>query len=260
LSKADKEIEMADSRGEGNPMCPVDVATNDTVKFVQAHLPAGPLRILEIGCGRGEVAVELQKLGHRVIALDADAASVEQAKSTGVDARQVRWPDFEEAPFDAILFTRSLHHISPLAEAVDHSRRMLLPQGVLIVEDFAYETIDRKTSEGVYGLARLLKTCGMLQGSEGFIQAFVESGGAFDHWHQNHPHDLHTAQAIRTELQRVFSQVTEEKTAQLYRYFLATLPQDEQGQAIAADLFEIETRMGEAGGIELIGRRFIAHI
>ncbi len=250
----------SDNREDGKPGRPVDVATNDTYKFVQPYLTPGPLRVLEIGCGRGEFALELQRLGHRVIALDADASSVEKAKSAGVDARLVQWPDFAETPFDFILFTRSLHHINPLAGALDQTRRLLLPGGVLIVEDFDYEAIDRKTSGWVYGVASILKACGMLQGSEGFIQGFVESGGAFDHWHQHHPHDLHTAQAIRAELNRVFPLVREENSAQLYRYFLAVLPQDQPGHAVAASLFEAETRLGEAGGIELIGRRFVARL
>src|SRR5690348_16683446 len=115
---------MSESRKGGTPVRPVDVATNDTLNFVQAHLPPGPLRILEIGCGKGEVALELKRLGHKVIALDADADSVEQARRAGVDARLARWHNFEDALFDAILFTRSLHHITPLAPAVDQTRRL----------------------------------------------------------------------------------------------------------------------------------------
>lgn len=241
-------------------MRPVDVATNDTVKFVQANLSLNPKRLLEVGCGKGDLALALQNLGHRIIAVDADRASVEQAKTLGIDARVVTWPDFEEAPFDAILFTRSLHHITPLPEALEKARQLLVPGGKIIIEDFAYEEIDRKTSEWLYGTALVLKGGGLLSDAAGFIKAFSESGGEFHFWQHFRSHDLHTAATLKQELQRGFTNLTEEKNVTMYRYFLPNLPQDDQGYALAENLFEAEKRLGEAGGIELIGRYFVVNI
>jgi len=48
-------------------MRPLDIPTNQTLEFVQAHLPASPARVLEIGCGNGELAHRLQVLGHQII-------------------------------------------------------------------------------------------------------------------------------------------------------------------------------------------------
>src|SRR2546421_485475 len=123
-------------------MHPNLVALHGTLDFVQQHLPQAPGRLLEVGCGSGELSALLQKAGHHVIALDSDAAMIEQARQLGIDARVAVWPDFEEARFDAILFTRSLHHITDLPGAVSQAHRLLAPGGTLLVEDFAYETID----------------------------------------------------------------------------------------------------------------------
>ena len=43
---------------------PIDVATRETVEFIRAHSAPGD-RVLEVGCGRGEVA---HALGRRIVA------------------------------------------------------------------------------------------------------------------------------------------------------------------------------------------------
>jgi ubiquinone/menaquinone biosynthesis C-methylase UbiE len=238
---------------------PIDVATNDSVEFVQQHLPPGSQRILEVGCGRGEVASQLQEKGHQLIAIDSNEEAVAQARKLGVDARLAQWPDFEDTPFDAILFTSSLHHITPLTEALNQAHRLLVPSGVLIVDEFAYEAIDLPTSEWCYSLALLLKDCQALQTKAGFIMKFLEGGGEFDHWQHFREHGLHPASIINKELKQIFPHVNETKEAYLYRYFLPALAETEQGFTLATNLLELEKRMGRAGGIQPIGRRFVAH-
>ncbi len=181
-------------------MRPVDVATNETIAFVERHLSASPLRILEVGCGKGEVAARLQQDGHHIIAIDGNASVIEQARRLGIDARVAHWPDFEEAAFDVVLFTRSLHHMAPLAASLIHAHDLLLPSGVLLVEDFAYEAIDPRASELCYSLATFLKTCLALVMKDKFLSAFVETGGDFAFWQQNHDHELHTALVMRGTL------------------------------------------------------------
>lgn len=110
--------------------------TAETLVFVRSWL-AHPLRVLEVGCGEGELAAALVEGGYRVVAIDSDAAAVEIAKARGVDARLATWPLFDDGQFDAVLFTRSLHHIEPLDAAVAHAREVLQPGGRIIIEDFA---------------------------------------------------------------------------------------------------------------------------
>ncbi len=99
-------------------MRPSDLAADETVAFVLAHIAQPPLCILDVGCGAGLVARRLQARGYDVVAIDESAELVQQARALGADARVAAWPSFADTPFDVVLFARSLHHIQPLAEAV----------------------------------------------------------------------------------------------------------------------------------------------
>ncbi len=103
--------------------------------FLASHLSIGA-DVLEVGCGEGHVAAALASHGHRLIAVDADLECVARAQERGVRASG-SWPEFDSPPLDAIVFTRSLHHISPLDKAVERARELLRPMGSLLIEDFA---------------------------------------------------------------------------------------------------------------------------
>ena len=54
---------------------PIDVPTRETVEFLAAHVSHGA-SLLEVGCGRGEVARLLGDGGYRVVAIDAEPDAV----------------------------------------------------------------------------------------------------------------------------------------------------------------------------------------
>lgn len=240
-------------------MRPRDIATNETLKFVQAHLSTTPARILEIGCGNGELAQRLQRLGHQIVGIDSSAAAVHEAQRLGVDARVAQWPEFVDEPFDTILFTRSLHHIHSLDEAIEKTVAMLKPSGSVIVEDFAFDEIDRATVEWFYGVLALLHTCNrlILEVEDNFGKALWQGNGDFDIWRREHDHDLHTAAKMLSVLQNGFTSRLEAPAPYLYRYLSPLLEENEDGHAIAAQVLESEKRMAPAGAIKLIGRRFV---
>lgn len=99
----------------------------ETLKFVRRFVPRGA-RILEIGCGDGELAAALG-----AVAIDSSPDAVAVARSRGVDARLATWPCSIDGTFDAVLFTRSLHHISPLDEAIAR-----IPAPLVLIEDFSF--------------------------------------------------------------------------------------------------------------------------
>src|SRR2546430_6145153 len=88
--------------------------TRYTYDFIKRFLSSEHSCILEVGCGTGELAARLSKDGYSVVAIDSGGASIAAARQLGVDARVVTWPDFASGQFDAVLFTRSLHHIHAL--------------------------------------------------------------------------------------------------------------------------------------------------
>jgi len=168
-------------------------ATAQTLSFVERWL-THPLRILEVGCGDGDLASALVERGHDVIAIDSDSAAVAAAKGRGVDARVAIWPAFEGGKFDAVLFTRSLHHIEPLDSAVTRAREVLRPGGRIIIEDFAPAEMSPRFLSWLRGeLSRI--------GEE---------------WHQDHVHPIAD---IRRAVASQFSIELEADTPYCYRYF-----------------------------------------
>src|SRR5213593_2182454 len=94
--------------------------TRYTYNFIKRFLPSECRRILEVGCGTGELAARLSKDGYSVVAIDTDRDSVAAALRLDVNAHVATWPDFDQSQFDAVLFTRSLHHIHPIDESLRH--------------------------------------------------------------------------------------------------------------------------------------------
>ena len=115
--------------------------TRQTLQFVREWLNSKS-HVLEVGCGDGELAVELQSLGHSVVAIDANPGNVVAARGRGVDVRCASWPDFYAGRFNAVLFTRSLHHIAPLDRAVEVALRTA-PR--ILVEDFSLSEAGPRT-------------------------------------------------------------------------------------------------------------------
>lgn len=210
-------------------MRPRDIATNETLKFVQTHLSTAPARILEIGCGNGELAQRFQRLGHQIVGIDSSPAVVHEARRGGVDARVAQWPEFADQPFDMILFTRSLHHIHSLDEAIEKAAAALKPLGLVIVEDFAFDEIDRATVEWFYGVLALLHTCGRLivDDDGSFGKALWQGNGDFDIWRREHNHDLHTAVKMLSALKKEFTPRMEAPAPYLYRYLCPLLEENE---------------------------------
>ncbi len=58
--------------------------TRYSYDFVKRFLPPKGGRILEIGCGAGELAACLFKDGYEVVAIDSDCDSIAVAQSRGV--------------------------------------------------------------------------------------------------------------------------------------------------------------------------------
>jgi SAM-dependent methyltransferase len=132
-------------------------------------------------------------LGHEVIAIDSSAKAIGDAKRFGVDARVENFHEFREAPFDVILFTRSLNHIRPLSLALNQAHALLKPLGLLIVEDFAYSDTSEHTAAWFYRLLKLLDACQVLLPAEdSFGRALLKGGGDISLW-RDHVHEINTA-------------------------------------------------------------------
>jgi len=153
--------------------------TMDFAPFVLAHLPPPPARVLEIGCGSGELARALAAARYAVTALDPEAPA-------GEPFRQVTFEEFSEpGPFDAVVAGRSLHHNHELGAALDKVVGLLAPYGVLVLDEFAWDRLDDATARWYY-----------TRRGEPVV-------GWRERWNEEHE-GLHTYQAMRRELDSRF--------------------------------------------------------
>jgi SAM-dependent methyltransferase len=237
-----------------------DLPTLETVAFIEAHVPCRPSRILEVGCGQGAVAARLQSSGHELIAIDSDPVAIASARKRGLDARVASWPDFDCDSIDVVLFTRSLHHIKRLPEAVNRAKQVLKNGGRVMVEDFAFDEIGTLWNDWLYAHLARLDTAGLLRRpGDGLAEKLLQHHGSHNAFHCERDHDLHSATAMLACLREHFSRMKVMTAPYLYRYICAILEDTEQGHAEAAKILDEEKRLAVTRGIALIGRRIVAH-
>ena len=228
--------------------------TRFTYDFVRRFLPQRPQRILEVGCGTGELASRLLQDGCAVVAIDSDHDSVVAARQLGVDASVAAWPDFDDGNFDAILFTRSLHHIHPLDQALRRAVDSLADGGRIIVEDFAYESADEKTLRWFASAIRLIESEGLLVETD----ALLSKTETVNAWREDHGHELHTAAEIGAQLEKLFGDVVTEDAPYYFRYLSGAIAVAEKRDAILQALAEQEAARTADCSIVALGRRFVA--
>jgi SAM-dependent methyltransferase len=112
---------------------------------IERNLPPAPARVLDAGCGDGTLAEGLRAKGYTVTAIDIDPSLA----SPSVQVADIC--TYEDQPFDAVIFSLSLHHVHDLARAVKQSRHLLAPAGLVIVDEFAWERADDTVADVFYG-------------------------------------------------------------------------------------------------------------
>ena len=199
--------------------------------FVEQHLPSRPARVLEIGCGNGDLARALADKGFEVTAIDPHAPDGDIFQAVSLE-------DFADPePFDAVVAVRSLHHIHGLDRAVAKMARLLRPGGRVVIHEHAWERIDHDTAR--WYLEQ--------RGAGPHAHAHSAPATAEDcihRWNSDH-RDLHTATAMLAELERHFTQL----------YFdWAPYLHCELAPAVTA---EQEQSFIDAGAIQAVGFDFV---
>jgi ArsR family transcriptional regulator len=128
-------------------------AFNDDV--LRAHaiarlVPPG-LRVADVGTGTGILAIELARLGLRVIAIDHSEAMLEAARRkleaqavTGVELRrgEIAALPLRDAEVDAALAHMVLHYLPSPADGIREMARVVQPEGRIVVVDFVSHELD----------------------------------------------------------------------------------------------------------------------
>jgi SAM-dependent methyltransferase len=160
------------------------------------ELVAGRRRILEVGCGDGRLAAELAAAGHDVTAIDLAAPPTPPAGARFVEGDFMTFTD--PGRFEAVLFTRSLHHIAPLDDAVARARGLLVAGGLLVVDDFDLEAPDEATA--------------------GWFFAMQGQTGDVARWRAEHEPGLHVGAALIGAVTARFGAVTVTRGPYLHHY------------------------------------------
>jgi SAM-dependent methyltransferase len=238
---------------------PSDVPTRETLMFLTSHIPMGA-EVLEIGCGEGQVACELLRHGYRVTGLDSDPELIARAQERGVSAIVGSWPEFGgSVSFDAIAFTRSLHHISPLREAISRARELLKPRGSLLIEDFAFEEVDETTIDWFAKVLRSKHATALINPIAGqLVTELLSSTDVMDVWQRNRGHDVHSITNMNEAIAERFVPHETRSVPYLYRYLIPVLAGTSKAASFVSEVFQQETLLGQRGQVVLLGRRIVA--
>ena len=103
--------------------------------MLAAVADAAPRRVLDVGCGPGDIAERIaREITRTVIAVDISPRMVELTSARGVDARVADVQDlpFEDESFDVALAAWMLFHVPELDRALAELRRVLVRGGHLV--------------------------------------------------------------------------------------------------------------------------------
>jgi SAM-dependent methyltransferase len=206
------------------------------LSFALQHLPPPPARVLEVGCGGGELALALTAAGYDVTAIDPRAPE-------GPIFRQVGIEEFsDDDGFDAVVASVSLHHLDPIGDAVDRIAGLVRPAGLLVVEEFAKERLTGVTARWYHRQRQALAAAGLDE------KPVPDDFGAWlTHWHEGHA-EVHPAADVLREIDRRFAERHAAWGPYLYDHRLH-------------DAIEpLERALVAAGAIEATGFRYVGEL
>ena len=98
-----------------------------------AHRLRGSKRVLDVGCGEGQVTRCIARLGAAAVGVDPVRSQIRVAHARGgsacyVRARAEQLP-YREAAFDSVVVCMALEHVDPFEPAIGEIARVLAPGG-----------------------------------------------------------------------------------------------------------------------------------
>lgn len=202
-------------------------------EFVVSHLAEPGTRLLELGCGGGEIALALADAGYRVTAVDPEAPE-------GSIFRRSRLEDLpDDLEFHAVAASVSLHHVQDPAAALERIVGLLRPDGVLILEEFAKERLAGATARWYYHQRKAATAIGL---NDSPIPDDFETWAR--RWADEHA-DIHPFTELRREIDLRFTERYFAEVPYLFDHWLDDA------------LEPLERRLIASGRIEPTGVRYV---
>lgn len=200
--------------------------------FCREQLPPAPARLLEVGCGHGELTTALSVDGYDVLGIDPRAPQ-------GDLFRRVLLEDLdpEEERFDAVVASHSLHHIRDLEHALDRVVALVGGTGRIVLDEFGWDLIDEQTLDWLWTQRRALAAAGHGDAPPASPAALREE------WEAEHV-GVHRFETMRAGLAARFDEVAFEPGPFMWR----------KTRGVATEV--LETALIDAGAIRAIGFRY----
>jgi ubiquinone/menaquinone biosynthesis C-methylase UbiE len=210
--------------------------------LIERVVASGP-SVLELGCGEGNLAIELAQKGLRVTAYDLSPARIERAQARAGELRLSHQPVFlvgdlnalslPSDTFDCIVAHDALHHILNISRLCTEVHRSLKRSGSFLVMDFAgMGTLRKIAAAALYAilptyLPYRLKW-NLRRRLPGFLAGEVEKRhsiqeGRMSSLHEESPFEAISQQSIVDEIARRFEVVRYQTYCPFWYYFAAKL-------------------------------------
>jgi SAM-dependent methyltransferase len=206
------------------------------VRFASEHLPPAPARVLEVGCGGGEVALALAGAGYDMTAIDPRAPEGPIFRRVGIEEFS------DDDGFDAVVASVSLHHLERLDAATDRIAGLLRPGGLLVVEEFAKERLAGTTARWYHRQRQSFVAAGLNdKPATDDVEAWLAE------WHESHA-DVSPLADVRRAIDRRFAERHAEWGPYLYDHWLHDAVEP------------LERALITAGAIEATGFRYVGEL
>lgn len=130
-----KQAEIYDEKGDGKFVAPM------YDEIVNRIMEANPKKILDVGCGTGNVLMKLTtKKDLSLYGIDISEKMIETAKKNLQDKAEFKVGDSEDMPwednsFDVVVCNASFHHYPNPEKVLLEMKRVLSDNGTLIIGD-----------------------------------------------------------------------------------------------------------------------------
>jgi len=176
-----------------------ELTYGELFRLINRLVSGNKLRILEVGCGRGYLSLELARRGHDLLGIDVNEETIRIAYRTmitdpynsGRGSLEYQVSDFAVwnnvgREFDLVIFNRALHHIPQPAKALEKVRSLLGPKGRIICVEYSYDQFDGRSATWFYHVRRILEQVGWFESDTKLTDSLGDSVDQLkEEWHEH---------------------------------------------------------------------------